>query len=203
MKIRILLSLSVIAFVVFGLLFLNNISSPIFPVKNVEEITEVPTISQTTHTLQAGEKIGLPVRITIPAIDLNASIEKVALAADGTMDVPKYFLNTGWYELGPRPGELGSAVIAGHVDWINGATAVFANLYKLQAGDKIAVQDDKGAIISFVVRESRKYDAAADATDVFISNDGKAHLNIITCDGSWDKNINQYSKRLIVFTDKE
>lgn len=229
MKIRILPGISVIAIVVFGLLLWNNIPNLILPVNNVQEITEEPIISEViigeninvpeapiqptsqtvtqlevqTHTLKTAESIGLPVFISIPSLDLNASIEKVALAADGTMDVPKYFLNTGWYELGPRPGEIGSAVIAGHVDWVNGAAAVFKDLYKLNLGDKIAVQDDKGAIISFVVRESRTYDAKADATDVFISNDGKAHLNIITCDGAWDKNTNQYSQRLIVFADKE
>ena len=53
-----------------------------------------------------------------------------------------------------------------------------------------------------MVREIRTYDATADATDVFISNDGKAHLNIITCDGAWNKNMNQYSQRLVIFTDK-
>ena len=57
--------------------------------------------------------------------------------------------------------------------------------------------------IPFVVRATRTYDAAADARDVFISTDGKAHLNIITCDGKWDKSAGQYTKRLVVFADEE
>ncbi len=211
MKIRILPGLSVITLAVFGLLFWQDISNVFFPVNNLPIITEKPIISEEnpatqseeqTHALKTGESIGLPVKIIIPAIDVNATVEEVALAGDGNMDVPKHYLNTGWYKLGPRPGETGNAVIAGHADWINGAAAVFADLSKLNPGDPITVQDDKGALIAFTVRESRLYDAKADATDVFISNDGKAHLNIITCDGPWDKKTNQYSKRLIIFADK-
>jgi sortase (surface protein transpeptidase) len=155
------------------------------------------------HLLAIGESIGVPVNIKIPSIKVDAVIEKVGLKTDGSMGVPKQPLDAGWYELGPRPGEIGSAAIDGHVNWYYGATGVFADLRKVKPGDKITVQDDKGAIISFVVRGSRMYAAAADATDVFKSSDGKAHLNLITCDGVWDKNAKQYSKRLVIFADKE
>ena len=74
---------------------------------------------------------------------------------------------------------------------------------ELKSGDTIKVRDAEGKDVSFVVRESRRYDAAADAKDVFGSNDGKAHLNIITCAGAWDTSAGQYAKRLVVFADKE
>ena len=93
-------------------------------------------------------------------------------------------------------------MITGHINWYYGVTGVFANLHKLRVGDKISVLDNKGALISFVVRESRIYDATAIASEVFISNDGKAHLNLITCEGIWDRGTQQYSKRLVVFADK-
>lgn len=148
------------------------------------------------------ENIGVPMRIAIPHITVDAPIEKVALTVDGSMDVPKLPLNTGWFALGPRPGETGSAVIAGHVDWKDGTTAVFANLHKVQPGDIITVLDDAGKVISFVVRESQTYDATEDATDVFNSNDGKTRLNLITCYGAWDKRAKQYTKRLVVFAER-
>jgi len=153
-------------------------------------------------SLVAAAGFGVPVHIEIPSIAVDAAIERVALAKDGSMDVPKRPLDTAWYEPGPRPGEAGSAAIAGHVDDIHGAAAVFADLHKVEPGDTIVVRDDKGTSTSFVVRESRKYDASADATAVFTSNDGKAHLNLITCDGTWDKRAKTYSKRLVVFADK-
>lgn len=149
------------------------------------------------------DSIGAPARITIPGINVDAAIEQVALTTDGFMDVPKLPLDTAWYMLGPRPGEQGSAVIAGHVDWKDGSRAVFADLHTLKPGDRVAVQDDKGVVVSFVVRTSRTYDANAYAEDVFISNDGKAHLNLVTCSGVWNIDKKEYSQRLVVFTDQE
>ncbi|MFA6603952.1 MAG: class F sortase [Patescibacteria group bacterium] len=147
--------------------------------------------------------IGAPVRIKIPRIGVNAVIESVGLAADGSMGIPRKPRNVAWYQPGPHPGEAGSAVISGHVDWYGGITGAFAGLRRLKPGDKIAVQDDTGSIIYFVVRESRMYDASADATEVFVSIDGKAHLNLITCAGKWDRRAKQYTQRLVVFADQE
>jgi hypothetical protein len=56
---------------------------------------------------------------------------------------------------------------------------------------------------TFVVRESRSFNPNADASDVFNSNDEKSHLNLITCEGSWNKDSKSYSQRLVIFTDKE
>ena len=148
------------------------------------------------------ERIGVPARVEIPSIAVDAAIEKVALAKDGSMDVPKRPLDVAWFEPGPRPGETGSAAIAGHVDDIRGKAAVFADLHKVKPGDTIVVRDEAGTPTSFVVRESRKLAAAADATQVFSSTDGKAHLNLITCSGAWDARAKQYAERLVVFADK-
>ncbi|MDO8558807.1 MAG: class F sortase [bacterium] len=84
-----------------------------------------------------------------------------------------------------------------------GEGSVFDNLNKLRKGDVLYIEDDKGVIVSFVVRESRNYDPNADASDIFNLNDGKPHLNLITCEGVWDEASKSYSKRLVVFTDKE
>jgi len=225
MKIRIL-RVCVILFPVFSAALLYNAFvinvSTVFEVhENLEPVLHEKTLNITlnvvklgikneffktyvaTHPLTVGESVGIPMLIKIPSIAVNAPIEKVGLTTNGLMDVPKHQLNTGWYELGVRPGEVGSAAIAGHVDWVNGASAVFANLHKINVGDRVFVQDDKGAVITFIVREIRRYEPTAKAVEVFRSNDGKAHLNIITCDGAWDRGTEQYSKRLVVFTDRE
>jgi LPXTG-site transpeptidase (sortase) family protein len=146
---------------------------------------------------------GAPLRLKIPSIKVDAAIEHVAIKKDGSMDTPKLPKNTAWYKLGPKPGEIGSAVIAGHVNWWNGAVSAFANLNKVKIGDKVYVQNDKGEVVTFTVRKIRRLDVAADATDVFISTDGKAHLNLVTCIGVWNKKTRQYSQRLIVFADRD
>ena len=142
---------------------------------------------------------GLPVRLMIPVINVNANIQHLGVAPNGEMEVSSNAVDVGWFKLGSRPGEKGSAVVSGHVDGKNGEAGVFTNLYKLKKGDKLYVKDDKGTSIVFVVRESRTYDPGY-ADDVFSRSDS-AHLNLITCDGLWDGAKKSYSKRLVVFAD--
>jgi LPXTG-site transpeptidase (sortase) family protein len=170
----------------------------IFLFANQNSRSEITNLAQEQNV-----STGLPVRIKIPSINVDAAIEDVAVTAEGNMDVPKSQFDTAWYELGPRPGEIGSAVIAGHKDWKNGKDAIFADLHKLIPGDKVVVEDGLGGVSTFVVRASRAYNPASDATDIFRSNDGKAHLNLITCQGIWDKGTQGYSERLVVLADKE
>jgi LPXTG-site transpeptidase (sortase) family protein len=144
---------------------------------------------------------GLPIRLKIPNINVDAEFEYVGLNSQGAVDVPKNPDNAAWYDLGPPPGQTGSAVVAGHYGWKKGS--VFDSLYKLRKGDKIYVEDDKKTITSFVVVDSHRYEPNAYASRVFTSDDGKAHLNLITCDGVWDEVSKSYSKRLVVFTEKE
>lgn len=164
----------------------------------------VPTIKKIVALpKKAPQSPGLPVRLRIPKINVDAAIEQVGLTSGRAMDTPKGPAEAGWFNLGPRPGNEGSAVIAGHSGWKNNIPAVFDNLEDIKPGDHIAVQDDKGAVFSFVVRESRRYSPKANASDVFASNDGKAHINLITCVGVWNTLTKSRSERLVVFADKE
>ncbi len=140
-----------------------------------------------------------PMRLVIPAINVNANIQNTGITSKGVMETPNNAVDAGWFDLGPRPGEKGSAVIAGHFDGKNGEAGVFTNLNKLKPGDKLYVQDYKGASTTFTVSGNRIYDPGY-ADEVFSSNDG-THLNLITCDGVWDGDLKSYSKRLVVFTD--
>jgi LPXTG-site transpeptidase (sortase) family protein len=161
-------------------------------------------LAENGAVLPEQEQARSPVRLKIPKINVDAAFEYVGLDPLGAMDAPKGPANVAWFDLGPRPGENGSAVIAGHYGrWKNGEGSVFDNLNKLRKGDRVYVEDEGGVIISFVVRENRKYDPEGDASDVFSSNDGKSHLNLITCEGVWDETEKSYSSRLVVFTDKE
>ena len=146
---------------------------------------------------------GLPVRLKISNIKVDTTLESVGLTSDGAVDVPKKQDNAAWFNLGPRPGEIGNAVITGHYGWKDKKPSVFDDLYKLREGDKLYIEDDQGKTITFVVRTSQRYDPDAEASEVFVSNDGKSHLNLITCEGVWNDVTKSYSKRLVVFADKE
>ena len=157
-------------------------------------VSGVQTLQKTT---------GLPIRLVIPEIGVDAAIESVGLTTSGAMDAPKDPADTGWFNLGPRPGESGSAIIDGHFGWKNNTPAVFDKLSTLQSGDKIYVEDEKGVMTTFVVRKLQIYGENANASDVFSSSDGKSHLNLITCGGSLDATSKSYSDRLVVFADND
>lgn len=144
---------------------------------------------------------GLPVRLKIPIIGVDSAIEDAVITPDGRMDVPSGSVNVAWFSLGPHPGQVGSAVIGGHFGINEGVKFVFYDLDKLKVGDQVYIIDDKGNELGFVVRSIGLFDSNADAETVFTSEDGIAHLNLITCEGIWNKIDDTYPLRRVVFTD--
>lgn len=143
---------------------------------------------------------GLPRRLQIPRLKVDAAVAYMGLTKSGDMDTPTNTKDVGWYKYGSLPGNPGSAVISGHIDGPKGEPAVFAELSKLQIGDQFTVIDSTGRSTSFVVRSMRTYNENDPAPEVFNSREG-AHLNLITCSGEWDKVQHHFLKRLVVFAD--
>jgi len=172
--------------------------------RSVTERNAVPLIeSVAVFDARGVVSIGLPTRLRIPKIGVNSVIEYMGLTVDGAMDTPTSPDRVGWFALGTHPGNVGNAVMAGHYGWKNGIPAVFDNLNTLRKGDLLYVDDEKGVTVIFVVRESRTYDQADGASEVFLSSNGGSHLNLITCQGVWNKDMKSYSHRLVIFTDKK
>ncbi len=142
-----------------------------------------------------------PITLVVPALHITTAIESLGVTTTGEMDVPKGPKTVSWYDLGPRPGDSGSAVIAGHYGWKNGIPAVFDKLRLLKKGDVVYVKNARGMTTKFVVRKVAVFSEKDSATSVFLSTDKKAHLNLITCGGIWNKNTKSYSSRTVVFTD--
>jgi LPXTG-site transpeptidase (sortase) family protein len=163
-------------------------------------ITETPA-KQVVHETQPPVTIQVPLKLTIDSLAIDAVINPVGLTPEGDMDIDENPAQTAWYKLGPKPGEQGSAVIAGHYGWKNGIPSVFNDLNKLIKGDEISIYDKYGQTKTFVVSKTAVYAPDQDASNVFRSNDGKAHLNLVTCQGSWNASAHTYSERLIIFSD--
>ena len=184
-----------IGLAICSMLLFKAVSSPLAhpPLATVN----TPVSSKTAKAIH-----GLPIRLIIPAISVNAYLDYVSLTTDGELGVPTAPANAAWYDQGPRPGEKGSAVIDGHYGWVNNTPAVFDNLNKLHQGDNLYVKDDHGVTTSFVVTAVQTISQDQNAKPIFISSDSKAHLNLITCQGTWNQNQKSYSDRLVVFADK-
>jgi hypothetical protein len=141
----------------------------------------------------------VPKRLRIPTIGVDSFIEHVGLTGDGAMDTPKNFFNTAWYKLGARPGEVGNAVIAGHVDNPRGPS-VFWDLKKLKPGNRFFVTDDDGTELEFEVYEAETYPFDNAPLDrIFGSSSGEINVNLITCTGTFDRSTQNYDKRLVVY----
>ena len=142
-----------------------------------------------------------PAKLTIGDIGVLTDVIPTGLTSDGKMDISDDAESVAWYQLGVKPGEVGSAVIAGHYGWKNGVPSVFNDLNKLKVGDKIGITKNDGMMELFVVSRTAIYTPDQDATEVFTSKDDKAHLNLITCQGDWNRGQATYSERLVVFTE--
>lgn len=165
---------------------------------------EAGSTAEAATSLPAAQTLprpGLPTRLRVPSIDLDAPIEQVGRTVEGAMDVPTGLMNAAWFDQSPRPGENGSAVIDGHFGWKDGQPTVFNQLHAVRPGDEIFVENESGTATRFIVRASQTFSLRDDATEVFSSNDGKAHLNLITCEGTWSASKNSYSNRLVVFAE--
>ncbi len=143
-----------------------------------------------------------PVRLVIPKIGLDAAIEYVGLTGDHAMAAPSGPDTVGWYKLGPRPGNRGSAVIDGHSGYADGKAAAFDDLPELGKGDTLYIEDASGRLASFIVRKTQLYARDANAAEVFAPTSSR-RLNLITCTGSFDVAAGTHSQRLVVFTDLE
>jgi len=141
----------------------------------------------------------LPVRLVIPVINIRANIQSLGINSKGEMEVPSNITDVGLFKFGAIPGQTGSAVIAGHFNGENNQEGVFANLDKLEAGDKLSIEDKTGKSLTFIVQKKELYDSGY-ADNVFNQSDS-AHLNLVTCDGLWDEAKKSYTKRLVIFSD--
>lgn len=142
---------------------------------------------------------GIPVSVLIPKINVSANIESVGLEKTGRMDVPKNDIDVGWYSLGFKPAEMGSAVFAGHLDTVRGTPAVFWDLHLLEIGDEIYVTDEKNQSFKFIVFDKKSYIYNQVPLDQIFESVGEPTLNLITCGGTFDQAARNYTKRTIVF----
>lgn len=140
-----------------------------------------------------------PVRLSIPAIDVDAYVRDVGLSRRGNMAVPTNYTDVGWYRYGASPGKEGSAVIAGHLDNGFGIPAVFARLRTLAEGEDVYVIIQEGKNLRFVVTEVKSYSYAEVPTDALFDQTGEPRLALITCGGSWLPEDETYNERVVVF----
>lgn len=127
-----------------------------------------------------------PVGLAIPSIDVRSTnIVDLGLQDDGSIDVPRDASAPGWFTPGPSPGQLGPAVIAGHVDSATGP-AVFYRLGELRPGARVDVTRADGSVATFTIDRVQTYDKDDFPTRAVYGTTTRAELRLITCSGDYD-----------------
>jgi LPXTG-site transpeptidase (sortase) family protein len=140
--------------------------------------------------------------LTIPKLKINVGVLAMGIdAQDGRMAVPDNYTEVGWYKLGTKPGQVGSAVMGAHVDDGGNTKGVFKNLKSLKVGDSIYVTEPSGNILHYKVSARKVYNYKTPVTTEVFSQKDKARLNLITCHGKWLPKENTYDSRLVVFAE--
>ncbi|MBW3658031.1 MAG: class F sortase [Actinobacteria bacterium] len=139
-----------------------------------------------------------PTRVRIPSIAVDSALVGLGLQDDGRMEVPRGAFPAGWYTGAPTPGQLGPAILAGHVDY-GGAAGVFARLHELRPGDAVEVTRADGVPAVFRVTRVEQHAKDAFPTAAVYGDIDHAGLRLITCGGAFDRRARSYEDNLVVF----
>lgn len=194
-----------------GVIALVLFTTSITPAKSVNSAPSSSSSLQTMGTTkapapkkevvnQASLPSSIPQTLRIPIIDVKTPLVGLALDNAGGIQVPANPNKAGWYSLGTKPGDDGSAVVVGHIDSKTGP-AVFYNLKTLEKGDKIIVDRTNGDKIQFKVAAVNTYlNEKFPARKIYTGSSKQKALNLVTCGGKYDASKGGYQSNVVVFT---
>ncbi|MGB3256610.1 MAG: class F sortase [Ornithinimicrobium sp.] len=142
-----------------------------------------------------------PVAVRISSSDISSELHPLGLTEDGALDVPSgnLYNEAAWYDGSPTPGEIGPAVIEGHVTSQGSTPSVFFELGSVAVGDEIEVDRKDGSTATFEV-----YDTGSFPKDDFPSlavygRTNHAELRVITCGGDYSAEQRRHVDNVVVF----
>jgi Sortase domain len=183
-----------------GLLLTRHPTQAIRPVAGVAALPAPTGPIVAPPQSAAPRPVAAPVSLTIPLIGVSTKLIRLGLASDGSLQVPPV-TNTavaGWYTGSPRPGAIGSAIVVGHIDTVNGP-AVFYRLHELRKGDQVYVRRADGTLVKFLVTAVRTYLKDQFPTQTVYGPTPDAELRLITCGGAWDPATGHYLSNIVVY----
>jgi sortase (surface protein transpeptidase) len=138
-----------------------------------------------------------PVRVEVPSIGADGPVRPGGVDASGGLEIPGDAKELVWWKYGPTPGDPGSAVIAGHLDWKH-IRGVFNRLADTHAGDVVTVTYASGRAQAFVVDTVELVDKPAVAINGTFTRDGAPVLRLVTCGGDFDDEVHHYKSNVVV-----
>ena len=141
--------------------------------------------------------------LLLPSAQIRASLVRVGLTWNRAMGAPDNPHVIGWWEDGPEPGETGNVLLAGHRDYTdtngNIGVGVCWLLDRTALGDFLILRDNEA-------REHYVYTVTEvvsvrwnDPNGVnYLRPSDTAIVTLVTCEGAFDRDANNYSNRRIV-----
>jgi hypothetical protein len=146
---------------------------------------------------EAASRVAPPADLIIPAIGVRTRLIRLG-RVDGALQVPSTTAVAGWYTGSPRPGAVGSAVIAGHIDSVAGP-GVFFRLRLLHRGERVYVRERNGKLAVFRVTARHMYLKTRFPTQTVYGPVPTPQLRLITCGGTFDYATGHYLSNVVVY----
>jgi hypothetical protein len=182
---------------VTGLAVASQTGRPATPVGK-SAFVPVPVGRQAPVPLPSVRRVARPVALVIPAIGVRTALIRLGLTSTGALQTPSSTSVAGWYAGSARPGAIGSAVIAGHIDSVSGP-GVFFRLRLLRPGNRVYVQRANGSLAVFEVTTVHTYLKTRFPTVAVYGPEPDAQLRLITCGGTFDYATGHYLSNVIVY----
>jgi LPXTG-site transpeptidase (sortase) family protein len=162
---------------------------------NVARVAPAIPVAMTFHAALGAIT---PAHLRIPSIGVDAAVASVGLMRDGSMGAPNDLWTSSWLSSSARPGQAGSAVIAGHRGI--GTQALFSHLENVRAGDRIHVSDAGGGELVYEVTRVAAMDLSTATQLQVFGPTAQQQLVLITCFGHYSRSTGTYDHRLVVFS---
>jgi hypothetical protein len=159
-----------------------------------------PASRTVTLSAAAAAPVRAPVRLRVPSVGLDTPLTAIDLDAAGALVPPSDDTVAGWYRSGPAPGEVGPAVLTGHVDNVAGP-AVFFRLRDVAVGDPISVTRTDGTTVRFTVTRVARFPKGAFPTAEVYAPTPRPELRLITCGGAFDPTARSYLDNVVVYAE--
>jgi Sortase domain len=138
-----------------------------------------------------------PVSLAISPLRVDGPLAELAVAENGELLAPDDPGQAGWYAAGVVPGDVGPAVIGGHVDSRRGP-GVFYRLRSLRPGDPVEVARSDGRVARFRVTAVREVSKVDFPTVAVYGPTPRPELRLITCGGRFDRQARSYTQNVVV-----
>lgn len=150
--------------------------------------------------VQRSVERSIPTWVDLPSIEAHSSLVQLGLNADRTIQVPPTDqpLQAGWYQYSPAPGQVGPAVILGHIDG-NHQKGIFWRLHEMKTGDTVQVGREDGGTLNFTVTKVDQVAKSSFPTEAVYGDTPEPQLRLITCGGAYDAANHNYLDNIIVY----